>query len=108
MVSYGGQYRMILFKNKVRKKRMVLNQNFVEQVKLENRKKHKSKKFYFLIITFIFLVVIGSVISIIGYQNIFKKYSSSMSLAQTGIQHLRTAITLLETLPKNPFDAHVV
>lgn len=81
-------------------------------MKRENRqrvqeKKQKFKKFCLIALPILLLSVVlaGSGVSIVVYQAKSRNYTS---LAQTGIQHLRTAATLLETLPKNPLDALTV
>src|SRR5437764_2113276 len=81
-------------------------------MKMENRlkvqgKKQKFKKFCLIALPLLLLLTIlaGSGVTITVYQ---AKYHDYTSLAQTGIQHLRTASTLLETLPKNPLDTLTV
>jgi hypothetical protein len=75
-------------------------------------KKPRSKKFYFLIGAFLLLsIATGSGASVVGYQT-YKAYKADYrgytTLAQTGVQHLRTAETLLKGLSKNPLDARIV
>ncbi len=71
-------------------------------------KKHKLKKFYILTIIFLLLCLLGSGVAIVGYQTYDAKYHSYLTLAQTGIKHLQTAMTLMQTLPKKPLDAPTV
>jgi Protein of unknown function (DUF4012) len=71
------------------------------------QKKKKFKKICLIALPILLLSVLlaGSGISIGAIQAKYRNYTSQ---AQTGIQHLRKAITLLETLPKNPLDALTV
>jgi len=71
-------------------------------------KKHKIKKFYILTLIFLLLCIIGSGVAIAGYQTYDVKYHSYLSLAQVGIKHLQTAVTLMQALPKKPLDAPTV
>src|SRR5947209_10798992 len=71
-------------------------------------KRRRSKKFYILTSILLFVLVLGFIASPIGYHEYSlynAEYHSDMSLAQAGIQHLRTASTLLNTLQKNPLSA---
>jgi len=70
--------------------------------------KQKSKKFYIVILALLLLSVVGSGLSVVGYRTYHASYQHEISLAQTGVQHLHTAETLLKALPKNPFDARSV
>lgn len=72
------------------------------------KKKRKTKKFYLFTLILLIVCITASVATVIGYETYDASYRRYTSLAQTGVQHLRTAATLLETLPKNPFDAPVV
>ena len=72
------------------------------------RKKHPSKKLSLLILIFFLLAGVSSSISLLGYQKYNSIYHSDLSLAQTGIQHLHNAATLLETLAKKPLDPAAV
>lgn len=73
-------------------------------------KKRKLRKICLLTLPFVLLAVIisGAGVSIVEYQTYNAKYHSDIALAQTGVQHLRTAIALLGALPKNPLDGHTV
>ena len=71
-------------------------------------KRQKSKKFYIFILILVFLCVVGSGVSVVGYQTYNASYHHELSLAQMGVQHLRIAETLLKALPRNPFDAQRV
>ncbi len=72
------------------------------------RKKYPSKKLSLLILVFFLLSGVASSISVLAYQKYTPVYHSDLSLAQTGIQHLRNAATLLENLSKKPLDPAAV
>src|SRR5947209_7031130 len=81
------------------------NQAGNEEIKGEERvrsQKRKPKKFYVFTLLFLFLFVLGSVGSVVGYQKYNVQYHSALALAQVGIKHLQTAAALLQALPKNP------
>ncbi len=70
--------------------------------------KQKLKKFYIFILTLALTCGVGAGLSVVGYQTYSGDYHRDLSLAQVGMQDLRTAEALLKTLPKNPFDAQSV
>lgn len=62
-----------------------------------------------LILCVLAIILCASVAPIIHlYQGFAGQYASAMSLAQGGAQHLENAITMLKTLPNNPFDTHTI
>src|ERR1700730_14567102 len=69
---------------------------------------HRTKKLYLLLLLIIVLASIGSGTSLLAYQKYNPIYHNDLSLAQSGIQHLRNAAALLATLPKKPLDATAV
>ena len=71
-------------------------------------KKKKAKKLYifFLILALLSIVIAGG--SAVEFNTYNADYHRDLSLAQVGIQHLRTAETLLKALSNNPFDAKIV
>ncbi len=78
----------------------------VEKKQSVRGKKGRYKKFCLIALPILLLSILaGSGIAMAVYH---AKYSNYASLAQTGIQHLRTAAALLETLQKNPLDAFTV
>jgi hypothetical protein len=74
----------------------------------KNGKWQKSKKFYLLILILLLLCATGSGLAEVGYHSYTINYLQYQSQAQIGMQHLRAAVTLLETLSKNPFDTDTV
>jgi Protein of unknown function (DUF4012) len=88
----------------------------IEPVKIEDRqtiplkgwrKTHRPKKRNILIACLLFLFLIGSTSAVAGYQA-YHTYHTDLLLAQTEMQHLRTAITLLESLQAQPFAPQTV
>ena len=66
------------------------------------RKKRRSKKPLILLLALLF--VVASVLSVVGHV----RYSGDFALAQTGIQHLQKAESLLAASPQSLLDTHVV
>ncbi len=56
----------------------------------------------------LFIVLVSSGASLFAYQQLNARYRSYMSLAQSGVDHLRQAALLIESLPHNPFDTVIV
>src|SRR2546425_5234106 len=79
----------------------------VEKKQSVQGKRRRYKKFCLIALLILLLSVLDG-LGVVEYQTYSAKYHNYVSLAQTGIQHLRTAATLLETLPKNPLDALTV
>src|SRR2546429_4222616 len=79
----------------------------VEHRRRVQGKKQKFKKICLIALPILLLLaaLAGSAGSVVVYQ---AKYHNYTALAQTGIQHLRTAATLLEALPKDPLNALTV
>ena len=69
--------------------------------------KTSRRKLVYLLLSLLFILPL-----LAGTLEVYHVYKSSyqryLILAQVGEQHLRTAITLLQSLPKNGFDAHLV
>lgn len=85
--------------------------NVVDQMNTEDeqpvpvqRKRPKLKKRYVLISILLILLVVGSVFSVIEYRAYNTRYHNDLALAQTGVQHLRKAESLLAAYQKNFFD----
>ncbi|GAC1342487.1 MAG: hypothetical protein NVSMB27_01420 [Ktedonobacteraceae bacterium] len=78
---------------------------------LKSKKPNKLKITYASLIILLLLGMFGSLCTFIGY-NTYQGYSAQyhqyLSYAQTGIQHLQTAESLLAALPHNPFDTNSV
>src|SRR6266446_2026033 len=75
---------------------------------LNKRNKLPKKLYIFFLLTLALLCGGDAVLSVNGYQQYSGIYHRDLSLAQVGMQHLRTAETILKMLPKNPFDAQSV
>jgi hypothetical protein len=74
------------------------------------RRKPRSKKRYVLTGMLLFLFLAGSVSSVVGYlmYNMYMaRYHTDLSLAQTGMQHLQKAGTLLTTWSQKPLDVQL-
>jgi hypothetical protein len=83
----------------------------VEPVNIEVRKTVPQKSWYkmrrpkkrvVLFVVILFLFPASSASPVAGYME-YHTYQSDLLLAQTGMQHLRSAITLLESLQAQPF-----
>src|SRR2546421_3349870 len=74
------------------------------------RKKQKQNKCFVLLGILSVVVVLGSVLSVIGFQvdAYSTRYRSDQSLAQAGIQHLKKAEALLSGYPKKVLDVRPV
>jgi hypothetical protein len=88
----------------------------VEQVAIEDRqtvllkvprKPRWTRKHYILIVVLLFLLLASSISAVTGYLE-YNIYQADSSLAQTGMQHLRSAITLLKSLQEQPFATQTV
>ncbi len=82
--------------------------SLVEGKPKKKSKKSRSKRFYIITCSFLLLLVVGAGFSFHLYQTYSATYHNDVSLAKTGAQHLQNALTLLQTLPKNPLDEHTV
>src|SRR5216683_1124018 len=71
-------------------------------------KKKRSRRFYICLSAFVLLSMVGSVFASIGYKMYNAIYPKDLSLAQAGMQHLRTSEALLKALPETPFNAQRV
>jgi Protein of unknown function (DUF4012) len=88
----------------------------VEQVAIEDRqtvllkvprKTRWTRKRYILIVVLLFLLLASSISAVLGYLE-YNTYQTDFSFAQTGMQHLRSAITLLGSLQEQPFATQTV
>jgi len=86
------------------------------QVALEDRQTGRQKvgsktrwpnKRSVIIVVLLILVFVSSTSAVAGYIG-YNAYHSELSLAQAGMQHLRSAITLLESLQKQPLAPQTV
>lgn len=70
--------------------------------------KNGKQRIYFIVPACLLLCLTLTGVSIFGFQSYSTIDQNVMSLAHTGVNHLRTAETLLKTLPKNPLDTHTI
>jgi hypothetical protein len=68
----------------------------------------KRRRLYLFIVIGVLLASTGAGATDFDYQRLNTDYSANISLAQTGAQNLRQAITTLETLPRSPLNVNVV
>lgn len=81
-----------------------------EQIIRVRRRKRKPKKHYMLIGILLFLFLAGSVSSVAGYlvyHTYDARYHTDLSLAQTGMQHLQKAETLIAAWSQRPIDTQL-
>ena len=71
------------------------------------RKTRKAKRRYVLVAVLLFLLLAGSTSAVTGYW-MYHTYNTDFLLAQNGMQHLRSAVTLLESLQSQPFALETV
>jgi Protein of unknown function (DUF4012) len=71
------------------------------------RSKRWSKKRCVLIGSLFILFFVSSISTLVGY-SLDRKYNSDLLLAQTGMQHLRSGVTLLESVQSQPFAPRTV
>src|SRR5262249_28333786 len=71
-------------------------------------KERKIRKLYLVFAIVALFGALGSVFSIVEFKIYSAEYHGDMSLAQAGIQHLRTGVKLLEALPRNSLDTSTV
>ena len=70
--------------------------------------KRKSTKKWVLLSIALCMLVSGSIAGVAGYLALSGMYQRDMALAQTGLQHLQKAESLLAELPENPLDVDKV
>jgi hypothetical protein len=71
--------------------------------------KRKRGKLFPFVLLFLLLCIIGSgIAAVVGYQTYNRQYHNDLALAQEGIKHLQTALSLMQGLSKNPLDAPTV
>jgi hypothetical protein len=70
--------------------------------------KNGKKRIYIIVPACLLLCLTLTGVSVFEFQSYSAIYHTDISLAHTGVNHLRTAETLLKTLPKNPFDTHTI
>ena len=73
----------------------------------DKRQKRKARTFSLVVLVFLLICTLGSGLAIVGYQT-YKKYQNDVVLAQVGIKHLQTALSLMQTWSKQPLDTPLV
>lgn len=77
------------------------------KVRRKRRRRRRSKKRYVLIGGLLFLFLVSSTSAVAGYLA-YRTYHTDLVLAQAGMQHMRSAVTLLESLQSQPFAPRTV
>lgn len=73
-----------------------------------NKVNKRVKRTYLVLLLILLLGAILSAISINEYHNYSAMYHRDIPMAQAGIKHIETAVTLLEALTKSPLDSNTV
>src|SRR5260370_21883831 len=71
------------------------------------RQKRKARTFSLGVLVFLLICTIGSGLAIVGYQT-YKMYQNDVALAQVGIKHLQTVLSLMQAWSKQPLDTPLV
>ena len=71
-------------------------------------RKRIARKFFQAVPVLLLVCILGSVVGTAGYQTYSATYHHEMSLAQSGLRHLQTAVSLIESWSKNTFNASPV
>ncbi|HEX6557627.1 MAG TPA: DUF4012 domain-containing protein, partial [Ktedonobacteraceae bacterium] len=71
-------------------------------------RKRIARKLFLTVPVLLLVCILGSVVGIAGYQTYSTTYQHEMSLAQSGLRHLQTAVSLIESWSKNTFNASPV
>src|SRR5579875_62500 len=79
----------------------------VEQ-QVEKRKGRRHSKLYLLALVLLLLGIVLSVLGVVGNRIYNSAYQHYLSMAEVGVQHLRSAETLVESLSQKPFDAGTI
>jgi hypothetical protein len=70
-------------------------------------KTRRPKRRYVFIVVLLFLLLSSSISAVAGYL-VYHMYSTDLLLAQTGMQHLRSGVNLLESMREQPFAPQTV
>src|SRR6266436_3439169 len=76
-------------------------------LRVRRKRRRRPKKHYVLIGSLLFLFLVSSSSAVTGYL-MYRAYKADLLLAQTGMQHLRSAVTLLESLQAHPLAPQAV
>ena len=68
-------------------------------------RKRKTRPFFLVGLVLLVICICGSGVAIAGSQIYTTKYQDKEAMAQVGIKHLQTAVSLMQAWSKNPLDA---
>ena len=77
----------------------------VERNGTYRRRKRKTRPFFLVGLVLLIICICGSGVAIAGSQIYNTKYQNKEAMAQVGIKHLQTAVSLMQAWSKNPLDA---
>jgi hypothetical protein len=83
----------------------------VDEMKVEQtttgriKGKQQTRTLYIIACVLLLLAIVCSAFSWIAYRSLSISYHRDTALVREGVQHLKAAMTLLESLPRNPLDA---
>ena len=69
------------------------------------RRKRKTRPFFLVGLVLLIICICGSGVAIVGSQIYNTKYQNKEAMAQVGIKHLQTGISLMQAWSKNPLNA---
>jgi len=70
-----------------------------------SRRRKRKGRLFLVRLVLLLSCVIGSMLGFTGYQIYSARYQGEVALGQVGIQHLQTAVSLLQAWAKKPLDA---
>lgn len=76
-------------------------------LRIRRKRRRRRKRRYALIASLLFLLLASSASAVSGYL-LYRSYTADLALAQSGMQHLREATTLLESLQAHPLAPQTV
>ena len=72
------------------------------------RRKRKTRPFFLVGLVLLVICICGSGVAIAGSQIYSTKYQDKEAMAQVGIRHLQTAVSLMQAWSKNPLNASTI
>ena len=72
------------------------------------RRKRKTRPFFLVGLVLLVICICGSGVAITGSQIYSTKYQDKEAMAQVGIRHLQTAVSLMQAWSKNPLNASTI